>query len=67
MTKKSAKTAAKASATPKRKRVPEIKAGKYADGMPYHEVQYLECKLILRPNHFTSRQSLCTATSLSSK
>ena len=46
------------STTPNRKRVPEIKAGKYADGLPYHEVQYLECKLILRPNHFTSRQSL---------
>lgn len=51
-----AKAPAKASAT--RKRVPDIKPGKYADGLPYHEVQYLECKLILRPNHFTSRQSL---------
>ncbi len=40
------------------KRVPELKPGKYADGMPLHEVQYLECKLILRPNHFTSRKSL---------
>jgi len=58
MTKKAAKTAARVSTTPNRKRVPEIKAGKYADGLPYHEVQYLECKLILRPNHFTSRQSL---------
>ena len=35
-----------------------MKPGKYADGMPLHEVQYLECKLILRPNHFTSRKSL---------
>ena len=25
--------------------------------MPYNEVQYLECKIILRPNHFTSRKS----------
>ena len=53
--------AAKASKTTrgaKAKRVADIKPGKYADGMPYHEVQYLECKLILRPNHFTSRQSL---------
>ncbi len=40
------------------KRVPQLKPGKYADGMPLHEVQYLECKLILRPNHFTSRKSL---------
>jgi len=38
--------------------VPELKPGKYADGMPLHQVRYLECKLILRPNHFTSRKSL---------
>jgi len=38
-------------------RIPEIKPGRYADGMPYDEVQYLECKIILRPNHFTSRKS----------
>ena len=53
-----AKAAAKVPATKNRKRVPDIKPGKYADGLPYHQVQYLECKLILRPNHFTSRQSL---------
>src|SRR5262245_5394556 len=40
------------------RRVPPLKPGKYADGLPLHEVQYLECKLILRPNHFTSRKSL---------
>jgi hypothetical protein len=39
------------------RRLPDIKQGRYADGMPYNEVQYLECKLILRPNHFTSRRS----------
>jgi hypothetical protein len=39
-------------------RVPHLKPGKYADGMPIHEVEYLSCKLILRPNRFTSRQSL---------
>ena len=39
------------------RRVPAIKPGRYADGMPYNEVQYLEAKLILRPNHFTSRKS----------
>jgi len=38
--------------------IPELKPGKYADGMPLHDVRYLECKLILRPNHFTSRRSL---------
>ena len=51
--------AKKVTATPApTRRVPDIKPGKYADGLPYHEVQYLECKLILRPNHFTSRASL---------
>jgi hypothetical protein len=39
------------------RRVPELKPGKYADGLPLHEVRYLECKLILRPNHFVSRDS----------
>ena len=39
-------------------RVPAIKQGKYADGLPLHEVQYLESKIILRPNGFTSRKSL---------
>ena len=39
-------------------RVPHLKSGKYADGMPLHEVEYLACKLILKPNKFTSRQSL---------
>ena len=39
------------------KRVPPLKPGKYTDGLPLHEVRYLECKLILRPNHFMSRDS----------
>src|SRR3974377_1034164 len=39
-------------------RVPHVKPGKYPDGLPLHDVQYLSCKLILRPNSFTSRQSL---------
>jgi hypothetical protein len=34
-------------------RIPDVKAGKYADGLPLNDIQYLECKLILRPNHFT--------------
>ena len=38
-------------------RIPDVKPGKYADGLPLHDIQYLECKLILRPNHFTSRKS----------
>ena len=39
-------------------RMPDLKPGKYSDGLPLDEIQYLECKLILRPNHFTSRKSL---------
>lgn len=39
-------------------RVPQLRPGTYADGMPYHQVQYLCCKLILHPNKFTSRESL---------
>jgi len=39
-------------------RVPPLKPGNYADGMPIHQVQYLCCKLLLRPNKFVSRESL---------
>jgi hypothetical protein len=39
-------------------RVPRLKPGKYADGLPLHEVEYLCFKLVLRPNHFRSRKSL---------
>ncbi len=39
-------------------RVPAIKPGTYADGMPIHQLEYLCCKLILRPNKFVSRGSL---------
>src|SRR4029077_9540590 len=39
-------------------RVPDIKPGTYSDGLPLHQVQYLCCKMMLRPNHFTSRESL---------
>lgn len=39
-------------------RVPYLKPGLYPDGMPLHQVQYLCCKLILRPNRFVSRESL---------
>ena len=35
-------------------RVPELKKGQYSDGGPLDEVQYLECKLILKPDRFTS-------------
>ncbi len=38
-------------------RVPQLRQGTYADGLPFHQVQYLCCKLILRPNKFVSRES----------
>ena len=38
-------------------RVPQLKPGVYADGMPIHSPEYICCKLILRPNKFHSRQS----------
>ena len=40
----------------KLERVPDLKPGVYADGLPLHEVHYLQCKLILRPNKFDSRK-----------
>ena len=60
-----AKATANAKETPKQEpaaswvgRVPPLAPGNYADGLPIHEVQYLCCKLILRPNPFVSRESL---------
>jgi hypothetical protein len=35
-----------------------LKQGQYADGLPLHEIHYLCCKLVLRPNRFRSRKSL---------
>jgi hypothetical protein len=39
-------------------RVPHLKPGKYADGLPLHDIHYLCCKLVLKPNHFRSRKNL---------
>jgi len=39
-------------------RVPQLQPGTYDDGLPFHQVQYVCCKLILRPNRFTSRERL---------
>ena len=38
-------------------RVPQLKPGQYADGMPIHSPEYICCKLLLRPNKFHSRES----------
>jgi hypothetical protein len=32
----------------------DLKQGQYSDGSPLDEVQYLECKLILKPDRFTA-------------
>ena len=34
--------------------LPEVKAGHYSDGSPLDDVHYLECKVILKPDRFTS-------------
>jgi len=39
-------------------RIPKLKPGKYADGIPYNDVTYLAFKLILKSNRFISRDSL---------
>jgi hypothetical protein len=52
------KTKAESKPTTWAGRVPLIKPGKYVDGLPLHEIQYLNCKLILRPNYFSSRNRL---------
>jgi hypothetical protein len=36
--------------------VPELHQGKYSDGHPLDDVHYLECKIILKPDRFTTRQ-----------
>jgi hypothetical protein len=36
--------------------VPGLHPGKYSDGHPLDDVHYLECKIILKPDRFTSRQ-----------
>jgi hypothetical protein len=36
-------------------RIPQLRPGTYADGLPFHELDYLACKLVLRANPFTSR------------
>lgn len=45
-------------------RIPPLKSGVYADGLPLHEINYLSCKLVLKPNHFRSRKSLFDAAKI---
>lgn len=39
------------------KHVAGIVPGKYSDGTLFDDIHYLECKLILKPDHFTSIRS----------
>lgn len=39
---------------PRTTRVADLKLGQYADGSALDDIQYLECKLILKPDEFTS-------------
>lgn len=48
---------ATAQAAPHSSRVPDLKDGNYSDGHPLDQVQYLECKLILKPDRFTSAKA----------
>lgn len=41
-------------ADPRTTRVSDLKPGHYADGSPLDDIQYLECKLILKTDQFTS-------------
>ena len=41
-------------ADPRTTRVADLKPGEYADSSPLDDVQYLECKLILKTDKFTS-------------
>lgn len=41
-------------ADPRTTRVGELQPGQYSDGSPLHDIQYLECKLILKTDEFTS-------------
>ncbi|MFO1395024.1 MAG: hypothetical protein U1F09_14795 [Steroidobacteraceae bacterium] len=50
----SATTGQRAARRPRTGRVAALKPGHYSDGLPLDDIQYLECKLILRTNGFTS-------------
>ncbi len=42
---------------PKAAELPSLKDGTYSDGHPLDRVQYLECKLILKPDRFTEAKT----------
>ena len=46
-----------ADATARPEIIPDLRRGRYSDGHPFDEVQYLECKIILKPDRFTSAKA----------
>ncbi|MFO1306023.1 MAG: hypothetical protein U1F54_20045 [Burkholderiales bacterium] len=54
-------------ADPRAERLADLKAGQYEDGTPLHDIQYLECKLILRPDEFTSPKGFAKYAKLVAK
>jgi hypothetical protein len=44
----------KTTEAPPRKPVPDLQPGAYSDGHPLDDVHYLECKIILKGERFTS-------------
>ena len=54
-------------ADPRTERLADLKAGQYEDGSPLHDIQYLECKLILRPDEFTSPKGFAKYAKLVAK
>jgi hypothetical protein len=42
---------------PQEGRVPDLRRETYSDGHPLDQVQYLECKLILKPDRFTAAKT----------
>lgn len=38
-------------------KIPDLRPGKYSDGHPLDDIQYVESKIILKPDRFTSRQT----------
>jgi hypothetical protein len=57
MSKSGGEAEPKAAAPPQPSGAPEFKQRHYSDGHPLDEVQYLECKIILKPDRFTSAQA----------
>ena len=42
---------------PRTSRVTDLRSGRYADGTPLHDVQDLECKLMLKIDECRSRRA----------